>query len=64
MLPNNDIPQELIDQANRQLFAEEYKALCEKYGMEIRGTMYFKQQIDGTFTIGAGITLINPETQK
>lgn len=43
-------------------FMAEYEALCKKYGLSIRPQIFFKQQIDETFTIGASLTVISLES--
>jgi len=54
-----------ITQKEVDRFITEYIELCQKYGLEIRPTMGWKQQIDGTFTISLQQQVIKlPEQQR
>lgn len=44
--------------ARIQEFSARYGALCQEYGLVIQSQIFFKQQIDGTFTIGAQLGVV------
>ena len=39
-------------------FVEAYKALCLQHGYELKADVGLKQQMDGTYTIGARLTVV------
>jgi hypothetical protein len=44
-------------------FIKAYKALCLKYGMELKPEIGSKQQIDGTFTLAVRFNIVKLEKQ-
>jgi hypothetical protein len=46
-----------------QEFAEAIGRLCQEYGYDMVPQLTWKQQIDGTFTIGVQLAVVERKTQ-
>lgn len=60
----NEPRSESIKELTPEEFVNAYKKLCFDYGFEIKPELIFKQQIDGTFTIGFRLSIVKLELQR
>ena len=58
MITKKPEPQLQKPDAKANEFAARYAALCQEYGLQIQPQVFFKQQIDDTFTIGAQLAVV------
>ena len=65
-MKTNNSPETIKNETlpTEQEFAQRYAELCRELGFQIQPQIGFKQQIDGTFTIGVQLRIDKIEAPK